>query len=79
MVEIVNQKDKSKFMEEKGGVFKDLCENISSLRKLICRFEGNGTGENESYKIGLKKSMKYMNVLFQKIRYIRENWMYPVI
>lgn len=55
VLDIVDQTEKSKFMDGKGEVFKRLCENISSLRKVICNFGGHGTDDNESYEIGFEK------------------------
>lgn len=43
------------FMQGKGEIFKELCENIPSLYKMICRFGKNEGFDEENYKIGFEK------------------------
>lgn len=66
VLDIVSQTEKSQFMEGKGNIFKELCGNISSLRKLICRFGGNATDEAESYQIGFEKIYEVYECTFLK-------------
>ena len=42
-------------MEGKGSTFKELCENIPSLRKMICCFGGDGIENEENYQKGYEK------------------------
>ncbi|WP_346708698.1 P-loop NTPase fold protein [Massilistercora timonensis] len=51
----VSQIKKSEFMEGKGSTFKELCENIPSLRKMICCFGGDGIENEENYQKGYEK------------------------
>lgn len=66
VLDIVSQTEKSQFMEGKGNIFNELCGNISSLRKLICRFGGNATDEDESYQIGFEKIYEVYECTFLK-------------
>ena len=55
ILDIVNQEKKSEFMQGKGEIFKELCENIPSLNKMVCRFGKNGAFDEENYKNGFEK------------------------
>lgn len=55
VLEIVSQKTKKEFMDGEFQDFNKLCENIKCIRKIICKYYGNGMNDNESYINGYKK------------------------
>jgi hypothetical protein len=65
VLDIVSQTKKYEFLEGKGDIFKELCENISILRKGICYF-GNGRVDEESYQIGYKEIYHVYKSTFTK-------------
>lgn len=54
-LDIVNQTEKKRFLEGEGGTFKKLCQNLPSLRKLICLFGDKSGNDNEDYRVGFEK------------------------
>jgi len=64
ILDTVNQAKKSQFMQGKGDIFKDLCENIPSLYKMICRFGNDNTNSKENYAIGFEKINKVYECTF---------------
>lgn len=68
VLDIVNQLEKSRFMKGEGNVFKELCENISSLRNLICRYGNNHSYDKENFQIGFEKIYEVYECTFKKNR-----------
>lgn len=54
ILDIVSQKKKREFMQGEGEIFTELCENIPSLSKLVCRFGNNRNDDKESYREGFE-------------------------
>lgn len=68
VLDIVSQVKKTEFLEGKGNVFKELCENIPSMRKLICRFGNDNKDNEENYRIGFEKIYYVYECSFAKNR-----------
>ena len=66
VLDIVSQTEKTQFMEGKGNIFKKLCENISSLRTIICCFGESRINNDENYKIGFEKIYNVYECTFIK-------------
>ena len=69
ILELVDQMQKKEFIEGKGDTFKELCENIPCLEKIICRFgDSNGNAE-EKYRTGLEKVKEVYECTFNNKPY----------
>lgn len=55
VLEIVDQKAKKDFMNGEFQKFRELCENIKVIRKIVCRYYGNGRDSNEDFENGYKR------------------------
>ena len=55
MRQMERTEEKRRFWEGEGETFKELCENLSSLRKIICRFGDRSGDDNEDYRIGFER------------------------
>lgn len=66
VLDIVSQTEKSQFMGGKGNIFKELCGNISGLRKVVCLFGESGIDDDDNYKIGFEKIYNVYECTFIK-------------
>ena len=64
VLDIVSQPKKSEFMEGKGNTFKELCENIPSLKNMICDFAGDRRMNEENYQKGFEKIYRIYECTF---------------
>lgn len=55
VLEIVDQKAKKDFMNGEFQKFRELCENIKVIRKIVCRCYGDGSDGNENFENGYKR------------------------
>ena len=55
VLEIVDQKAKKDFMNGEFQKFRELCENIKVIRKIVCRYYGDGSDGNENFENGYKR------------------------
>lgn len=65
ILDIVSQSMKKDFMEGKGSIFDDLCENIPSVHRMICRFGNSGADEDENYREGYAEISKVYECIFK--------------
>lgn len=61
---IVNQTEGSRFLKGRGDTFKELCENLPNMRKIICRFGDRSGDENEDYRVGFERVYKVYECTF---------------
>lgn len=66
VLDIVNQEKKSEFIHGKGEIFKELCVNVPSLHRMVCKFGDNNSNDEENYKIGFEKIFKVYECTFGK-------------
>lgn len=55
ILDIVDQRMKGEFLQAKGSIFQNLCENIVSIQKLISGFGEYGENGEERYRQGYEK------------------------
>lgn len=65
ILDLVDQSMKKNFMEGKGSIFAELCENIPSIHRMICRFGNNGSDDDENYRVGYEKISKVYDCIFK--------------
>lgn len=66
ILDMVKQEKKKEFMEGQGTIFKELCENVPSIYRMICRFGNNGSTDEENYRVGFDKIYKVYEYTFGK-------------
>jgi len=64
ILDIVSQSMKKDFIDGKGNTFQELCENIPSIHRLICKFGNNEPNDDENYRIGYEKISKVYEETF---------------
>lgn len=65
ILDIVSQSMKKDFMEGKGSIFDDLCENIPSVHRMICRFGTSSPDEDGNYREGYEQVSKVYECIFK--------------
>ena len=69
IIQILNIKSfemKSKFMEGDAELFRELCENVTSIHDLICKFGKDGAINEDNYQIGFEKIFEFYECVFRK-------------
>lgn len=64
VLDIVDQSLRKKFVEGTGEIFKELCEKVSGIYKMICRF-GDGNTNEEKFKEGFEKILEVYEYTFK--------------
>ncbi|WP_434311857.1 KAP family P-loop NTPase fold protein [Hominifimenecus sp. rT4P-3] len=66
VLDIVSQKKKNEFIYDQGEIFEELCKNVRSIHRAVCKFGGSNLDSEESYKIGFEKIFKVYKCTFGK-------------